>query len=386
LNDFLIQRGWMLPIVPELDDLTIGGLVMGGGIESTSHKYGFFHLICRECEMALSDGRVIKASPTENQDIFAAIPVSYGTLGFLMSVEIEIVPYQPYIELTYDSVNSLEEVVSKFTEVTNDPQVDSVEGIMYTLNTGIIMSGKFVNRVPKGAKYNPIGRWYKPFFYKHAEKYLSKSKSEDNVEYIPTKDFFHRHNRSYYWMSPLPFANHWLFRILLGWTSPIKFSLLKRLHKMASSGGEFFAKNQVLQDYIMELKDLKDTLKLVDKVQRVYPIWLCPARNWNKWDLKELERQKTACFVDIGVYGESPVEGFDGVKAQREIERFAMEREGIVALYAESQLTEEEFHQMFNVEGLIENYYKLRRKLGCENAFPTIYQKVSKLGRSMQPK
>ena len=72
----------------------VSGLVMGGGIESTSHKYGFFHLICRECEMALSDGRVIKASPTENQDIFAAIPVSYGTLGFLMSVEIEIVPFQ----------------------------------------------------------------------------------------------------------------------------------------------------------------------------------------------------------------------------------------------------------------------------------------------------
>ena len=69
-----------------------------------------------------------------------------------------MVPYKPYIELTYDSVSSLEEVVSKFTEVTNDPQVDSVEGIMYTLNTGIIMSGKFVNRVPKGAKYNPIGR------------------------------------------------------------------------------------------------------------------------------------------------------------------------------------------------------------------------------------
>ena len=29
-----------MPIVPELDNLTIGGLVMGGGIETTSHKYG----------------------------------------------------------------------------------------------------------------------------------------------------------------------------------------------------------------------------------------------------------------------------------------------------------------------------------------------------------
>jgi delta24-sterol reductase len=24
LNDYLIERGWMLPVVPELDDLTIG--------------------------------------------------------------------------------------------------------------------------------------------------------------------------------------------------------------------------------------------------------------------------------------------------------------------------------------------------------------------------
>ena len=38
LNDYLMNVGWMMPIVPELDDLTIGGLVMGGGIESTSHK------------------------------------------------------------------------------------------------------------------------------------------------------------------------------------------------------------------------------------------------------------------------------------------------------------------------------------------------------------
>lgn len=44
LNDYLIKKGWTLPVVPELDDLTIGGLVMGGGIESTSHKYGLFQV------------------------------------------------------------------------------------------------------------------------------------------------------------------------------------------------------------------------------------------------------------------------------------------------------------------------------------------------------
>ena len=55
MNDYLIGRGRTLPVVPELDDLTVGGLVMGGGIESTSHKYGLFQYICKEYEMVLSD-------------------------------------------------------------------------------------------------------------------------------------------------------------------------------------------------------------------------------------------------------------------------------------------------------------------------------------------
>ena len=32
------RLGWTIPIVPELDDLTVGGLVMGTGIETSSHR------------------------------------------------------------------------------------------------------------------------------------------------------------------------------------------------------------------------------------------------------------------------------------------------------------------------------------------------------------
>ena len=37
LNDYLIRLGWVIPIVPEIDDVTISGLIMGGGCETTSH-------------------------------------------------------------------------------------------------------------------------------------------------------------------------------------------------------------------------------------------------------------------------------------------------------------------------------------------------------------
>ena len=54
LNDFLVAKGWTLPVVPELDDLTVGGLVMGGGIEVTSYKHGFFQYTCRYDQNYLS--------------------------------------------------------------------------------------------------------------------------------------------------------------------------------------------------------------------------------------------------------------------------------------------------------------------------------------------
>jgi delta24-sterol reductase len=57
LTHFLVPRGWTIPVLPELDDLTVGGLVAGVGIETSSHKYGLFQHICVAFEIILPDGR-----------------------------------------------------------------------------------------------------------------------------------------------------------------------------------------------------------------------------------------------------------------------------------------------------------------------------------------
>ena len=53
----LLPLGWTLPVLPELDDLTVGGLVAGVGIETSSHIYGLFQHICIAFEIVLPDGR-----------------------------------------------------------------------------------------------------------------------------------------------------------------------------------------------------------------------------------------------------------------------------------------------------------------------------------------
>merc|ERR1712062_61042 len=302
----------------------------------------------------LGDGSKVNCSPTENPVLFAGIPFSYGTLGFLTAVDIDIIPYKPYIELTYHNVQSLDEVVNKFTEVTNDPEVDSVEGIMYSLNTGVIMSGKFVDTVPQGSKYNAVMRWYKLWFYKHVEQYMNdKVQAQGNVEYIPTMDFYHRQNRAFFWLleSIIPFANNVVFRYLFGWTMPPKFSLVKLLRQKFIPNEQNV--NFVIQDFGFKLQDLKVALQYI---------------------------KEETCHVDIGVYGYSPIKGYNLIESQRRMERFAIDHQGYAAPYAETQLTFEEFNEMFEFN--LRTYYQLRKELNCEKAFPHVYEKISKLGRS----
>ena len=41
-----------------------------------------------------------------------------------------------------------------------------------------------------------LSQWYKPWFFKHVESFM---KVGSGVEYIPLRDYYHRHSRSIFW-------------------------------------------------------------------------------------------------------------------------------------------------------------------------------------------
>ena len=106
-------------------------------------RHGLFHATCKAYELVLADGSVVWCDKDRHQKLFCSIPFSYGTLGFLAAVEINIVPFMPYLKQTYIPVSSLDEAVKVFETETKDESVDTVEGIMYSKDDGVIMSGKF---------------------------------------------------------------------------------------------------------------------------------------------------------------------------------------------------------------------------------------------------
>lgn len=62
LTRILGSKGYTILVVPELKFLTVGGLICGAGLETSSHKYGFFHNTCTSYEVVLSSGEVVKCS------------------------------------------------------------------------------------------------------------------------------------------------------------------------------------------------------------------------------------------------------------------------------------------------------------------------------------
>jgi len=385
LVEALQAKGWIVPIVPEIGDLTVGGLVMGGGIESTSHKYGLWQNICLKYELVLADGTVTTCTRDENSDLFYAIPWSYGTLGFLTAVDIMIIPFKPYIKLVYEPTYSLEETMDVFARETNkdvsklneidENDNDSVEGIMYTKNTAVIMTGTFVDNYEPD-KLNRMGLWFKPWFYKHVETFLKKGQ---RVEYIPTVDFLFRHNKPFYWLTHIwvPFGHNVIFRYLFGWLLPYNFGLLKKIREAWLP--EEATNNFVLQDFGLPLRHLKKGIEFYHDEVDVYPIWLCPAKAMDTGPVNALKDESNdPIHIDIGLYGYSPKSDYKPQEALRNMEKFTRDHAGYQGLYAETLMTREEFIEMFDES----HYLKVRKSIPmCEEAFPEVYDKISKLGR-----
>ncbi|KAJ1959739.1 hypothetical protein IWQ62_004494, partial [Dispira parvispora] len=92
ISAHLLPLGYSLAIMVEMEDLTVGGLLMGVGLEVNSHIYGLLFETAERFEVVLGDGSLVTCSRTENPELFHALPMSHGTLGFLVSAELKIIP------------------------------------------------------------------------------------------------------------------------------------------------------------------------------------------------------------------------------------------------------------------------------------------------------
>ncbi len=84
----------------------------------------------------------------------------------------------------------------------------------------------------------------------------------------------------------IPFGNHAIFRLLLGWAVPPKIALLKLTQTEALQ--QLYEAHHVDQDFLVPIKALDATIKVCDDEFGMYPLWLCPMK---------IKTTPYACFV-----------------------------------------------------------------------------------------
>ena len=87
-----LKKGLIPPVVTEFPGITVGGAIQGAAIETSSHKWGCFSQTVNWIEMILGDGERVIASSDKNQDLFFGTAGSYGSLGLVTSVELQLKP------------------------------------------------------------------------------------------------------------------------------------------------------------------------------------------------------------------------------------------------------------------------------------------------------
>ncbi len=372
----LVRRGWTLPVVPELEALTVGGLTMGFGIETSSHRHGLFADVVESYEVLLGTGEVVRASATEHADLFHALPWSMGSLGFLVAVELRIVPAAAWVEVRYRPVANLKDTCRDIARLADMPDGPAfVEGFVCGPDEGVVVTGEFADR-PAG-KRNHVGRWYKPWFHAYARKC---ARTGGRVEYVPLRQYYHRHSRSLFWAGELlvPFGNHPLFRLLFGWMMRPDIAFLK----LADTDRR--RSHTVAQEALVPACHLEGLIRHCHEVFEVDKLWICPARLTRReppglvGPSPDLAPGQGMLFVDVAVIHDVPRpvrkgEPWDPRDATRRFEAWVGEHNGFQAPYVASELTREEYRAMFDCR----LYDRVRHAYGAEGVFVDAYEKVS---------
>lgn len=180
-------------------------------------------------------------------------------------------------------------------------------------------------------------------------------------------------------------GNNPLFRFVFGWMQPIKIGLLKLTQ--TAQVKELYEKNHLIQDLLIPVQYLKQSIDFFDSVCRIYPIWVCPFRLDRSEEKGFLKGTTTAkgseCealdsfYVDIGLYGVPGVKSFDPSVCTRAIEEKCRQWNGFQMLYADCFQTRDEFHDMFNHD----LYSAVRKKYQQEKYLPEVYDKINKNAR-----
>ncbi|WP_320781217.1 FAD-binding protein [Streptomyces sp. CRN 30] len=374
----LVRRGWTLPVAPGPDGLTVGGLTMGSGVDSTSHRHGPFADTVVAYEVLLGTGEVVRASAAEHPDLFHALPWSRGSLGFLVAVELRVVPAHAWVEVRYHPVTGLVDLCRDLTRLADTADGPAfVEGFVTGHDEGVVVTGEFADRA-KGQR-SRVHRWYAPWFPAHAR---NCARAGGRVEYLPLRHYHRRHRRGPFAAGALlaPFGGHPLFRLPLGWATRSGSAFLGPV--LTRRIRHHLRRDVVAQEALVPAQHLEELVRHCRQVYEIDELWVRPVRLTRGGTPglvgpgPEVGPGQRQLFMDVTVVSGVPGpvrrgEPWDPRDATRRFAAWVGGRKGFQAPYGPSESSRDEYRAMFDCW----LYDRVRLAYGAEGVFVDAYDK-----------
>lgn len=386
LTTYLLQHDRMLEATLEMEDATLGGLALSQGMTTHSHRCGLVHDTVVRYEFVTGRGDCIEATATENADVFHAAGFSHGTLGFLTALELKIVPASRELLVSYSRCHSIDQLYRQYRHAIEHTDAFFLEAIIYSQTHAVLIRGDLLTDASRreaearGVQINRQGRWYKPWFFRHAEQVR-----DGQQEFMPMRDYLMRHDRSLCMtmLYVFPVGNHPLMRWLLGWMLPPKVTFLKALRPPEAR--EDAAREQIYQDLAFPIEHLTELVEYVDARLGIYPLLLYPCQVFDRGGFirhpgahgqPAAAEPRTRYYLNLGIYGipRAIRDGdphFNVIGETRALLEKLRGLGGFQHSYCDVFQTREEFYRMFD-DMLAQS---VRERLGSQ-PLVNVYDKV----------
>jgi FAD/FMN-containing dehydrogenase len=373
LTEATLRHGLMPMVVPQLKTITLGGAVSGLGIESTSLRSGMPHESVLEMEILTGDGRVITAAPGGEHDaLYHGFPNSYGTLGYALSLTIELEPVTPFVHLRHFRFSEPEECMAAVAQIAADGsyaghQADFVDGTMFSLDEMYLTVGAFSEVAPWRSDYT-------------RERIYYQSIRGPREDFLTIADYLWRWDTDWFWCSrpfgvqqplvrrawPRRYRRSDVYRKLVAFDR--RHHLSATLNQRRGKPGN----EDVIQDVEIPVERGAEFLRFFAAEVGMSPVWLCPLRlrGQRTWPLYPMRPGQV--YVNFGFWGTVglPPDQSDGYY-NRKIEDEVTRLGGHKGLYSTSFYSPEEFWARYNGS----EYAQLKRTYDADGRLADLYDK-----------
>ncbi len=357
--DELLPHGFVPLVVPQLKTITLGGAVTGLGIEASSFRNGLPHESVLELEILTGAGQVVTARPGgEHADLFRVFPNSYGSLGYALSLTIELERAHRYVALRHVRFHDLAELEAAVDAICcarrwEDEPVDFLDGVVFGRREAYLCLGRWTDSLEGQSRASDYT----------GNRIFYRSIQQRRRDVLTARDYLWRWDTDWFWCSRAFGAQRPLVRRL--WPKRLlRSDTYWRIVAFEHRHGVLAAldrrrgrpeRERVVQDVEIPLDRTAQFLDWFLAEVPIGPLWLCPVQlratapgpdgslPWPLYPMRPAER-----YVNVGFWSSVPVDpGRQPGDVNRDIEAQVERLGGHKSLYSDAFYDPQTFDALY---------------------------------------